>query len=123
MEEKLFGDIGGKLKSVAFWVCILGFAASVLFVIASWFVLADSWKSEFGEYLLALILGGLGCLISWLSTLVLYGLGQLVENSDIVASKMEQIGMNPNNVSAAVPKPTITPTQGASYGPWKNPNA
>lgn len=76
----LFGNIGRKIKAVvkvSFWL------VTILFVLAG-VIMMTAADSE--------ILVGIGVLlflagpfVSWLSSLALYGLGQLIENSDKVA--------------------------------------
>lgn len=78
----MFENIGKKIKAftkVLFWigVCIFGILAIVV---------ADMKDSFFAFLLIA----GIGVLVSYLSVIVLYAFGQLVDNSDIVAENSER---------------------------------
>lgn len=73
----MFDNIGGKIKTVATaftWIGIIFFSLTGLIVM---FVDEDT-------ILLGILIIAIGCLTSWLSSLTLYGLGQLIENSDIL---------------------------------------
>ena len=71
----MYGNIAGKIKTLAQVVAWLGIIGSVV----SWLVLVAR-----DEDLLAagLIIAVIGSLISWVSSFVLYGYGQLIENTD-----------------------------------------
>ncbi len=71
----MFDNIGGKIKTLAKVVTWIGIIAYVISGIAIMFI--DEEMSFIG--LMVMIFGGL---ISWVSSFVLYGFGQLVENSD-----------------------------------------
>lgn len=73
----MFDNIGAKLKIVAkvfFWIGVAFCALTILGGLAS----AQSLQ----EGLVAIISGLAGVLVSWISSWVLYGFGQLIENSD-----------------------------------------
>ena len=77
----MFDNIGSKLKTVAQVFAWLGIAASALFGIIVMFANGDT-------PLPGLIIIVFGCLGSWISSLGLYGFGQLIENTDkLVAQK------------------------------------
>lgn len=67
----MFDNIGGKLKTVAVVVCVLGIILSVVYGVML-------FSSSFVSGLLAMVLGAL---LSWLSTLTLYGFGVLIEET------------------------------------------
>lgn len=71
----MYGNIAGKIKTLAQVVAWLGIIGSVV----TWLVLVAR-----DEDLLAagLIIAVIGALISWVSSFVLYGYGQLIENTD-----------------------------------------
>lgn len=75
----MFDNIGRKIKDVAQIVTWIGIVASIIGGI----IITSTLKSPIG--ILVMIVGPL---ISWLSSLTLYGLGQLIENTDIIAGKM-----------------------------------
>jgi len=70
-EGNMFSNIGGKIKSVATAVCWIGIIASVLTGIV---MLAQGDEG----ILFGFITAGLGALVSWVSSLFLYGFGELI---------------------------------------------
>ena len=72
----MFDNIGGKIKGVAAAVCWLGIIISIIVGI-------DLCASD-EEVLtvVGIVVIFLGSLSSWIGSFVLYGFGQLVENSD-----------------------------------------
>lgn len=67
----MFDNIGGKIKVTAQVICWVGIIISVLIGLASF---------ENGGIVLII----LGSLSSWVGSFVLYGFGQLIENSDVL---------------------------------------
>ena len=76
----MFDNIGGKIKKVAQIVCWIGIVASVISGIA----LMATDEDLVGAGFLVLIGGPL---VSWVGSFMVYGFGQLVENSDILVSE------------------------------------
>ena len=96
----MFYNIGGKIKTLAVVVCILGMFASIVIGFLLIMGIGEVFgleKAGFGSGILFMIVGSL---LSWVSTFVLYGFGQLVENSDILVERTETQGA-----------PKKTPTQ------------
>lgn len=85
----MFNNIGSKIKSLAIVITVLGFITSFFFGIA---VLIYSG-------ILGIIIIIAGCIISWVSSFLLYGFGQLIENSDILVSNIT----NPPVTSTYIP--------------------
>ncbi len=81
----MFNNIGSKIKSLAEIVCRIGIAISVLIGVILLFQ-ADSYG------ILGLLVGAVGALLSWIGAFVLYGFGQLVENSDILVENSRKNG-------------------------------
>lgn len=82
----MFDNIGRKIRMLAkvlMWIGIIAFAIYGIVMFTEEKVLAG--------FLIIVI----GALYSWVSSFVLYGFGQLVENSDIEAEK------NNNNAKSA----------------------
>ena len=73
-EKEMFDNIGGKIKIVAQFITWLGIVASII----GFFILSMNDDSV----MLAFIVLIAGCIGSWLSSLTLYGFGQLIENTD-----------------------------------------
>lgn len=99
----MFKNIGGKIKAWARAICICGIVLCVLYG----FVLVAN-KAVFSGLSFMLY----GSLISWLSCFVLYGFGQLIENSEISIDMTKKIGIivetMANNQSDSAPFPAET---------------
>ena len=78
----MFDDIGGKIKIIGQILCWLGIGCS-LFVGG----LYISQEQIVAGFLIATI----GALVSWISAMMIYGFGQLIQNSDIIAENMENL--------------------------------
>ena len=82
MFNKLFSDVGGKLKLLAtiwfYLIWIGGMIAGVVLIAVD----PDDFV-VFGLLMLAL-----SWLVAWLMSLMLYAFGQLVQNSDAIKNKM-----------------------------------
>ncbi len=74
----MYNDVGGTLKILAKILAVIGIASSILVGIT--FIAQESEGMGF-----AILIGG--SLISWISSFFIYGFGQLIENSDIIASQ------------------------------------
>ena len=77
----MFDNIGRKIKGLASAVTWIGIILSIISGI--------SMLSSSGGLLAipAILVMALGSLFSWLASLTLYGFGQLIENSDIIAEE------------------------------------
>lgn len=73
----MFSNIGGKIKNLAMVLCGIGISGSVLLGI-----LLISNRAAVPGIIFMIV----GSLFSWVGSFVLYGFGQLVENSDRMAS-------------------------------------
>ena len=76
----MFDNIGGKIKTLAMVVTWVGIIASVLSSFI--FLVIDD-----DMFIIGGVVAVFGSLLSWASSLVLYGFGQLIENTDIIAKK------------------------------------
>ena len=76
----MFFNVGEKIKVVARVWCFIGIVVSVVTGLALCALDGDL-------VLIGLIITIAGSLISWISSLVVYGFGQMVSNSDILANK------------------------------------
>ena len=74
----MFNNIGSKIKAVAQVITWIGIISSIIGGI----VIMALQESPIG---VLVIIGG--SFISWLSSLTLYGFGQLIENTDIIAER------------------------------------
>lgn len=88
----MFENIGGKIKALAKVICWIGIIACVVIAIVMFVQAGETYYR--GERTTLIITGILvmtvGSLLSWVSSFVLYGFGELVENSTYIAETMEQ---------------------------------
>ena len=94
----MFRNIGSKLKSLAYICTAAGMIASIIYGILS-----------MPAGIFAILLG---CLLSWVGSFALYGIGQLVENSERLLRLLDQTDAQTDAVAAAV-----TPAK-AARKPW-----
>ena len=73
----MFDNIGSKIKALAKVVCWIGIIGSIIAGIA---MIATMGSVGVLSGLLTIVLGAL---ISWVGSFVLFGFGEMVENSDI----------------------------------------
>ena len=88
MERKefiMFNNIGSKIKGLAYVICVLGIVLSVIYGIAM-------MVNE--AYLAGILTIVLGALLSWLGSFGTYGLGQLIENSDMLVAALSNKGIS-----------------------------
>ena len=84
----MFDNIGGKIKTLAVVLCIIGIIASVIgaFVI---------WGMHDSRYNPTIVLGFIvlvaGCLGSWLGSFFTYGFGQLIESNEEEVALLRKI--------------------------------
>lgn len=83
----MFNNIGSKIKTVAQVVTWIGVIASVI----GGMIMMVSLESPIG---LLIMIGG--PLLSWVSSLTLYGFGQLIENTDILVGKRRESNTHEN---------------------------
>ena len=96
-DKKLFLNIGSKLKilsKIVFWIGVL---ASVIGCIAVFVfgiyttILEGDWSCALIAILGLVGIPCIGTLISWLSVLIMYAFGELVENSAICAKDVKKV--------------------------------
>lgn len=76
----MFNNIGNKIKVLAQFFCYAGIALSIFLGIR--IILSNN------KLIFALLLIILGSIVSWISSFILYGFGQLIDNSDILVRKI-----------------------------------
>ena len=105
----MFDNIGGKIKGLAVVSTVIGFAASVITGIIITFSYGD-----FESFMLGVGVMFAGFLFSWISSLTLYGLGQLIENTDELVAQGREIQrpsrFSGQNTGSAAPAATYTAT-------------
>ena len=107
LEEKMFNNIGKKIKSYAKWVCFCGIGASIVGGLS---LLTEA--NNTGEFIICLLIGlvvmAVGGFISWVSSFTVYGFGQLVDNSDKLVELKELESINkfkPESPAQEAPAP------------------
>ena len=89
----MFDNIGGKIKGLAKIICWIGIIACVITGIA---LISDASKgdryyryTDGGEVFAGILVMILGSVLSWVGSFVLYGFGELVENSAKLVSQIK----------------------------------
>lgn len=84
----MFSNIGGKIKTFVV-VCFIFGCIGALFTAISFWTQID--KGGAWMFFIGLLAGGGVFLISWIGSFVLYGYGQIVENTDSITYYLEDI--------------------------------
>lgn len=84
----MYDNIGSKIKTVAKVVGIAGIVISILTGLL--FLLVAFSEEKFSYFAIGILVALLGSLISWASTITLYGFGQLIENTDVIAKQSKR---------------------------------
>lgn len=134
----MFNNIGGKIKGLATAMTIIGFV--IFGIIGLMFILGSLAYGD--EEAFVGMIGGvltivIGCFISWIGSFLMYGFGELIENSEIIAintmddgkSKMtaavnnnqyQNAGVNMN--TNAYMNPSMNPNMNSNMNSNMNPN-
>lgn len=99
----MFDNIGSKIKSLARIITWIGIIGSVILGIIQ--ISNGSRYSSYGGS--PLIWSGLGTIVigslaAWISSFILYGFGELIENSARIADQNDQIVSQLRNVSGTM---------------------
>ena len=106
----MFHNVGGKIKGIAFTIFVLG-CIGASFSGLMLFMQAASLRRGGGILVLAgLIVTAVGVLIAYLSTIAIYGFGQLIENTDIMVGCLRRM-------EEKLPKPDAGPKMPAAPVP------
>lgn len=84
----MYDNIGSKIKTVAKVVGFAGIGISILTGLL--FLLVSFSEEKFSYFGIGILVALLGSLISWASTIALYGFGQIVENTDVIAKQSKR---------------------------------
>ena len=87
----MFDNIGRKIRRMAGIVFLVGIVASGVAMIGMWitgFGLGDH-PGGFTIFIVGLVIGATGCLMSWIAGCVLTGFGQLVEDTEAIRHNTE----------------------------------
>ena len=87
MEKALFGNIGKKIKTLAFVFFVIGILISFVIAVMSFLTFLGLEQTGMG-LLSAICVLLIGFLCSWLSNMLLYGFGQLIDNTEMIKRKL-----------------------------------
>ncbi|MBR1559287.1 MAG: hypothetical protein IJ646_03500 [Clostridia bacterium] len=86
----MFENIGGKIRTLARLIFLIGVVLSGIAMISIWITGGgSSGMGGFSVFLYGLLAGALGCLCSWVSALFTYGFGKLIEDTEAVRHNTE----------------------------------
>ncbi len=88
----MYDNIGGKLKTVAQVGAALGVIASIILGIVNGRTLFLT-DNPVGGFLLGLLIAGGGSFLSWLGSLLMYGVGEIAENTEYMTSKISRLNI------------------------------
>ena len=80
----MFEDIGNKIKTLAAVICALGVIASVIIGVS-----LSKGSVAIGFFIILF-----GIIISWCGTFLLYGFGELIDQTRQINKKLDRIGDN-----------------------------
>ncbi len=100
----MFENIGGKIKMVAAAICWIGI---IVFVILGIKIMSAGDEAILPGFLILV----LGSLFSWIGSFITYGFGQLVQNSDIISSRLMEIKGNTSSPKISSSGFTATNTE------------
>ena len=76
----MFKNIGGKIKGLAKVICIVGIAISV---VAGFGMICSGYNGAMVGMGFAVMI--VGSLVSWIGSFFVYGFGELIENTTVIA--------------------------------------
>lgn len=82
----MFNNIGNKIKTYAEVVSWIGIIACIILGVIS--IIAGIASETVGPIITGVLVALIGSLSCWIAAFVLYGFGQLVENSDILVKTL-----------------------------------
>lgn len=83
----MFDNIGGKIKALAKIVAWIGIILSVVLGIVAMFSPVVYNGTAYKGILPGILIIIIGALGSWISSWVMYGFGQIIENTDKLANR------------------------------------
>ncbi len=75
----MFNNIGGKIQTLASLIAGVGIFVSLLGGVTATIQMYDSFVEDFA--FVGIIIGVVGALLSWISSFLLYGFGELIEQT------------------------------------------
>ena len=84
----MFTNVGSKIKAFAVVLFVILILISIFPAMIAYG--AFQWQSQGLAIILAIVIIAVGVLAGWISTLFLYGYGQLIEDTSAIRRKVEQ---------------------------------
>lgn len=109
----MFKNIGKKIKTLALVICWVQIAVNVIGGIAAMVAIGRVVNPAAG-FFLGLLIIALGVLIAWIGSFLLYGFGQLVDNSDRMTLYLSRMAPTPRRQAQPMPPPQQV-QQGQQY--------
>lgn len=85
----MFVNIGTRIKLIAKIICGIGMLASLIAMVSYWVVPHYPSPGGLVVFLLGLLTGMAGCVVSWVVGYFAYGFGQLIEDMAFVRQRMD----------------------------------
>ena len=104
----MFDNIGGKLKVLAVVEAYLGIIGSAIWGIV---LMVNEM------FLVGLLVIAVGCVLAWVGSWLTYGVGEAVENSEIILHKLRQNGSGFENIDAT--RNACAPMKAVGADEWK----
>ena len=111
--ERIYENIGGKIKSLAKWVCII---CSGLYIISALlYIILGAATGHFGWILVGVLAGVLGPLLIWIGTWTTYAFGDLVEKANDISQGINSLNrLLRNQQNNPQPPVSVEPQQPAA---------
>lgn len=93
----MYNNIGGKIKGLSIAFAVIGIIVAVLFGLIRLFNMDD-----FEDFIKSIVMTLVGCVASWISSWLFYGLGELIEDTHSIAVSNLNIRKIMENKNAAV---------------------
>ena len=86
----MFDNIGGRIRTLARFICLIGFVASGVAMIGIWITGGGmTGQGGFTIFAMGLMAGLLGVVASWVLGCLSYGFGQLIEDTQALRNLCE----------------------------------
>ena len=92
-DKKMFNNISSKIKTVAKVQCFIGIAFSIILGLI-YMGVTEFWDFGGIYLLISLLIAGGGSVASYISSILIYGFGELVENSNSTVKQEKDISSN-----------------------------
>ena len=89
----MFENIGSKIRGLARLILLVGVMLSAIAMIGIWITGGglSGRMNGFMVFLFGLLMGALGCLCAWVGAILIYGFGQLIEDTETIRHNTEDL--------------------------------